>query len=110
MLLVAVAFALWMRFEWRASRLGNRTQRPVPTLNERLLRYPLLWYVAFTAVLLAAGSLTTVYGRTVLADMQLLGMPATRWVSYYAVYESLVHFYADGFLWKMRRGPVRANI
>ena len=110
-----VAFAFshafeYMVFVWAYQRRAYRVQKQPLTLNQRLLQRPLLWYVAFSAVLLAVGILSTWYGRTLLIEMNFLGLTVTGWIFYYAVYESLIHFYMDGFLWKMRKANVRANI
>lgn len=100
----------YMVFVWAYQRRAYRVRKDPPTVMQRLLQRPISWYIAFSAVLLTVGALSTVYGRTLLADLDLLGLPATRWLFYYAVYESLIHFYTDGFLWKMRKAQVRANI
>ncbi len=42
--------------------------------------------------------------------LEFFGITGAMWFFYYAVYESLVHFYMDGFLWKMRSPAVRENI
>jgi len=39
-----------------------------------------------------------------------LGIFGVVWAFYWSVYQSLVHFYYDGFLWKMRMPWVQANI
>ena len=110
-----IAFAFshafeYMVFVWAYQRRAYRVQKERPTIMQRLLQHPVRWYVAFSAVLLAVGAGSTWYGRTLLMDMQFLGLIATGWIFYYAVYESLIHFYMDGFLWKMRKAQVRANI
>ncbi len=110
-----IAFAFshafeYMVFVWAYQRRAYRVQKERPTIMQRLLQHPVRWYVAFSAVLLAVGAGSTWYGRTLLMDMQFLGLTATGWIFYYAVYESLIHFYMDGFLWKMRKAQVRANI
>jgi hypothetical protein len=63
----------------------------------------------FTAI----GILQVLGGRTILTDAEppeFFGITLRGWILYYAVYQSLVHFYLDGFLWKMRQPEVRANI
>ncbi len=40
----------------------------------------------------------------------MLGYRTAKWLSYWGIYQSMVHFYFDGFLWKMRLSSVRANL
>jgi hypothetical protein len=95
---------------WAYQRRAYRVHKEPPPLMQRLLKHPVLWYAAFSAVLLFIGGYSTWYGRTTMMQLQFLGITATGWIFYYAVYESLIHFYMDGFLWKMRKAAVRANI
>jgi hypothetical protein len=103
----------YMTFVWAFQR--RRYQRPEShhSLMARILRYPTTWYVPFIAVFVAAGILQVLWGRVILTTTKpivFFGLAGRRWVLYYAVYQSLVHFYMDGFLWKMRRPEVRGNI
>ena len=41
--------------------------------------------------------------------LPLVALPVL-WLLYWGIYQSMVHFYFDGFLWKMRKKSVRANI
>ena len=57
--------------------------------------------------------LTRFYGYLIWQDEEnpvVLGTTIERWAFYWSVYQSLAHFYYDGFLWKMRRPTVRANL
>ena len=84
--------------------------RPQPSLMQRLLHYPRAWYVTFTAFFVAAGIAQILWGQAIMKGVkpvEFFGMTGAMWLFYYAVYESLVHFYMDGFLWKMRRPAVR---
>ncbi|HKD68369.1 MAG TPA: hypothetical protein VKB84_16095 [Candidatus Binataceae bacterium] len=103
----------YMVFVWAFQRRRYCRPQPAPTVIERLIRYPKAWYLCFTLLFAAVGFITTVWGRLIMKDARpivLFGMAGSLWVFYYAVYESLVHFYMDGFLWKMRSPEVRANI
>ncbi len=80
---------------------------------ERLLQHPRTWYICFIAVFAALGMLQASWGTIIMKSsrpLELFGLTGAMWLFYYAVYESLVHFYMDGFLWKMRRADVRDNI
>jgi hypothetical protein len=113
-----VAFAFshaveYMVFVWAFQRRRYYLARPVPSVMKRLLGYPKTWYVAFTAIFFAAGTIQALWGTSIIPapnPIAFLGMTGASWFFYYAVYESLVHFYMDGFLWKMRRPEVRENI
>ena len=76
---------------------------------QRLLQFPRAWYVSFTAILVVLGVLQAVYIDD-LNEIPFAWMTVGRWFFYYTVYESLVHFYMDGFLWKMRRPEVSGYV
>jgi hypothetical protein len=109
----------YMVFVWafqrkRYAEKPDDQREPQPaSLMSRLLEHPWLFYGIFTAGLAAVAMVKAVWGRWIfvgLPPVTVLGMTGMRWFRYYAVFESLVHFYTDGFLWKMRRPEVRANI
>jgi hypothetical protein len=103
----------YMTFVWAFQRRRYRRPQSQHCLMARLLRCPTTWYTAFIVVFIAAGILQVLWGRTILTTtkpIMFLGLAGRSWVLYYAVYQSLVHFYMDGFLWKMRRPEVRGNI
>ena len=35
---------------------------------------------------------------------------AAQWIFWWAIYQSMMHFYFDGFLWKMRKPTLRHNL
>jgi len=103
----------YMVFVWAFQRRRYSRPQPAPSLMERLLRYPKTWYLCFTAIFAALGIIQVLWGESIAKGarpIELFGMTGGMWLFYYAVYESLVHFHMDGFLWKMRRPDVRANI
>jgi hypothetical protein len=103
----------YMVFVWAFQRRRYCRPRPEPSLMERLLRHPRTWYLCFTAIFAAIGITQILWGESIAKGarpLELFGMTGGMWLFYYAVYESLVHFHLDGFLWKMRRPDVRANI
>ena len=80
---------------------------------QRLLQHPKTWYALLISTFATIGILQVLGGRTILTDakpIDFFGITLRGWILYYAVYQSLVHFYLDGFLWKMRKPEVRANI
>ena len=113
-----IAFAFshaveYMVFVWAFQRRRYSRPQPAPSLMERLLRYPRSWYLGFTLFFAAIGITQTMWGHSIMKGarpIEFFGLTGASWLFYYAVYESLVHFYADGFLWKMHRPDVRQNI
>ncbi len=103
----------YMTFVWAFQRRRYRRPRPKPCPMETLLRHSTIWYTLLVVIFTTAGVLQVLWGRKFLTDAQpivFFGITARMWILYYAVYQSLVHFYTDGFLWKMRRPEVRDNI
>jgi hypothetical protein len=100
-------------FVWAFQR--KRYQHPLahePTLG-RLLRRPVLFYLGMVALFAVAFLLLKYWGRFIMPDAarpELLGYRTAYWLGFWGVYQSMVHFYFDGFLWKMRLPSVRANI
>jgi hypothetical protein len=79
----------------------------------RLLRRPLLFYFGMIALFGVALLLLKYWGRWIFpaADRpELLGYRTGYWLGFWGIYQSMAHFYFDGFLWKMRLPSVRANI
>jgi hypothetical protein len=115
---VFIAFAFshaveYMVFVWAFQRRFYYRPRPVPPLMQRLLSHPKTWYLSFTAIFAIVGTAEILISNGVITGLPSIsfgGMTLAAWFFYYAVYESLVHFYMDGFLWKMRRPEVRQNI
>lgn len=113
-----IAFAFshaveYMVFVWGFQRRRYHRSRPEPSLMQRLLHYPKAWYIGFTSIFVAAGIVQILWGQAFMKGarpLEFFGITGAMWFFYYAVYESLVHFYMDGFLWKMRSPAVRENI
>jgi hypothetical protein len=103
----------YMAFVWAFQRRRYRRAQFEHCLMAHLLRYTTIWYTLFIIIFATAGILQVLWGRTILTTtkpIMIFGLTGRTWVLYYAVYQSLVHFYMDGFLWKMRRLEVRGNI
>jgi len=79
---------------------------------QRVLAWPVLAYAGF---ILAVGGFFfwtdfgKHYGLPVLAT-PFLGVKFSTWVTSWAIWEALFHYYQDGFMWKMRLPSVRASI
>ena len=69
-------------------------------------RYPLL-------DMRSQGSWPGLYGRyffTEATSFRIAGVTTRKWIFFWGVYQSMVHFYFDGFLWKMRLPIYRKSI
>ena len=103
----------YITFVWAFQRRRYRRPQARPSLMQRLLHHPKIWYVLLITTFASIGILQVLGGRTILTHVEppdFFGITLRGWILYYAVYQSLVHFYLDGFLWKMRKPEVRANI
>lgn len=100
-------------FVWAFQR--KRYQQPLahdPLLG-RLLRRPVWFYLGMVVLFAGAFLLLKYWGRYIAPEAarpELFGYRTAYWVGFWGVYQSMVHFYFDGFLWKMRLPSVRANI
>ena len=103
----------YMVFVWAYQRRRYREPLPHRPLIERALRYPLTTYVV-SAILLGGLFIYWKYwGRWVVPSAtqpRLLEFRAMEWVGYWTIFQSMVHFYYDGFLWKMRLPSVRQTV
>jgi hypothetical protein len=103
----------YITFVWAFQRRRYRRAQAEPSLMQRLLQHPKTWYALLITTFATIGILQVLGGRAIFTDAKpvaFLGITLRGWILYYAVYQSLVHFYLDGFLWKMRKAEVRANI
>lgn len=117
---VYLAFAFshaieYMVFVWAFQRRRYREPSPDAPLLGELLRRPLLAYGGFILSLGAAFVLLKYWGRHIHPLPQaerpaLFGHSLATWVSFWTAYQSLLHFYMDGFLWKIRRPALRASL
>ena len=105
----------YMVFIWAFQKrryAAEPAQTQAPGLA-RLLRHPMAFYLGSTAVLAAALFYVRYQPRFSealprLADLG--GESPMEWVRWYTIYQGILHFYYDGFLWKMRRPEVRAQM
>jgi hypothetical protein len=100
-------------FVWAFQR--RRYQGPLehrPLLG-RMLRHPAAFYVGLILLFGVGILLLKVWGKWIFTDQprpEVLGHRTAYWLGFWGVYQSMVHFYFDGFLWKMRLPSVRANL
>lgn len=115
---VYLAFAFshaveYMVFVWAFQR--RRYSEPLPhrPLLGRLLRRPWLTYPALVVGIGGGYFVLRYFGQYIAPHrdpITIAGTSAARWVFFWGVYQSLMHFYYDGFLWRMRLPQVRGSI
>ncbi len=114
---VALAFGLSHTFEyfvfvWAWQRRKYAVPEPRPSLMGRLMRRPALAVYGFMIVAAFFWYAGDAWGRDWGRGFvpRPLGLTPMQWLTALAPYLAMSHFYVDGFLWKMRKPSVRANI
>ncbi len=115
---VALAFAFshaveYMVFVWAYQRRRYHEPLPHDPLLGRVLRHSWWAYGLFTVATAGLYLCFRFWGFYIFPEAPrptLLGVPAERWTFYWALYQSMMHFYYDGFLWKMRLPSVQKNL
>jgi hypothetical protein len=115
---VYLAFAFshgleYMVFVWAYQRRRYSQPRSPQPRMARLLEHPALAYSTYTLALAAIYVLFRDW-----QDFSLWKVPSIRigemklgvWVFYWGVFQSLLHFYFDGFLWKTREPEMRKSL
>jgi hypothetical protein len=103
----------YMVFVWAFQR--RRYARPLahrPLLG-RLLRRSFASYALFVLLLAGLYYFAAFHGRYFFREsgsLQIAGVSARRWIFYWGIFQSMVHFYFDGFLWKLRLPIYRESI
>ena len=103
----------YMVFVWAYQRKRYQNQLPHNPPLGRVLGRPLLAYATFTLGLGATFLYFKYYGRFIVPDAatpKAFGMRTSTIIVYWSVYQSMVHFYWDGFMWKMRLASLRAHL
>jgi hypothetical protein len=102
----------YMVFVWAYQRRRYAAPLAHRPLIQRLIQWPVLWYGGFVLAF-ALGYLwldyADEYGVTA-EPVKLFGVRGASLLFYWTIWHSMVHFYFDGFLWKMRLPQVRANV
>jgi hypothetical protein len=101
-------------FVWAFQRRCYQGPRARRSWLGRLHAHPWRIYPAFGLGLAALYVLLENWGAsrnpTALPRVEIAGAQIGLWVFYWTVYQSLLHFYYDGFLWKARRPEYRASL
>jgi len=115
---VYLAFAFshgleYMVFVWAYQRRRYAEPRSPEPLMARVLVHPWLAYSTYTFALAAIYVLLRNWDEfsiwqlpTLRVGKQTIGA----WIFYWGVFQSLLHFYFDGFLWKTRRPEMRRSL
>jgi hypothetical protein len=101
----------YMTFIWAFQRRRYGTPRGTAPILEHLTQHPLLYFGTASAILLAV----FIVGRFVLVHgvqevPYAFGYPIPYWIFWYSILQAIIHFYYDGFLWKLRRPELARSI
>jgi hypothetical protein len=115
---VYLAFAFshgleYMVFVWAYQRRRYAEPRSPQPVMARLLEHPWLTYSTYTLALAAAYVLLQQWEGFSLwevPNIRVGEMKLGAWIFYWGVFQSILHFYFDGFLWKTRRPEVRKSL
>ena len=104
----------YMVFVWgfQKRRYGGAPLAHDPLIG-RILRHPWVFYLGFTGILCGLAVYLGFWGALVSPASErpmFFGIPGWRWLVAWTVYQSLMHFYFDGFLWKMRDPKLREHL
>ena len=115
---VYLAFAFshgleYMVFVWAYQRRRYSEPRSPQPVMARLLEHPWLTYSTYTLALAATYILLQQWeGLSFweVPNIRVGEMKLGAWIFYWGVFQSLLHFYFDGFLWKTRRPEMRKSL
>jgi hypothetical protein len=115
---VYLAFAFshgleYMVFVWAYQRRRYAEPRSPQPILARLLEHPWLTYASYTLLLAAIYILLQDwegFSLWQLPHVRVANMKLGAWIFYWGVFQSLLHFYFDGFLWKTRRPEMRLSL
>lgn len=102
---VAISFGIshtieYFVFVWGWQKRTQAYRRPAITVFGLAVGMALFWYLG------------NAWGRDFGGGKMptLAGLSSSEWLAVVSPYLAMTHFYFDGFLWKMRKPSVRANI
>jgi len=101
----------YMTFIWAFQRRRYATSGGTAPILEHITQRPVLYFGTGVVVLLTlfiGGRYVLVYG---VQEMPVaFGHPIPVWIFWYSIMQALIHFYYDGFLWKLRRPELAQSI
>jgi hypothetical protein len=115
---VYLAFAFshgleYMVFVWAYQRRRYAEPRSPQPVMARVLEHPWLAYSSYTLALAAIYVLFRNwegFSISQLPKVRVGKLTLGAWIFYWGVFQSLLHFYFDGFLWKTRRPEMRRSL
>jgi hypothetical protein len=111
-----VAFAAthcieYLTFLWALQRQRYPAYDPQAPILSSVIQWPVLYYggiVVFVAAVSFLARYAAHYFPASASSFYLLGHPLYTWAYWYSIMQAFLHFYYDGFLWKMRPELVRS--
>ncbi len=103
----------YMVFVWAFQRRRYREPLQHKPFIERFLRWPFTVYVLTAIALGLVFTYMKYYGRWLSPEQpmpSIFDVTTYELIGFWTVYQSMVHFYFDGFLWKMRSPTIRATV
>ena len=103
----------YMVFVWAFQRRRYREPLQHKPMIQRFLRWPITVYVLSAVALGLVFTYMKYYGRWIWPEQpmpEILDVTTYELIGFWTVYQSMVHFYFDGFLWKMRSPTIRATV
>jgi hypothetical protein len=103
----------YMVFVWAYQRRRYAVDRTPQPWMARILEYPWIAYPLYTLTLAAAYILFQNWKAFEIWDFpnkRFALMKVAQWVFYWGVFQSMLHFYYDGFLWKTRSKTFRESL
>jgi len=100
-------------FVWAYQRKRYAVPSDRPSLMKRMLTHPAPYYGGFLVVFGGVYVIMKYWGVRIAPGGERLdfaGISGAHWIYYWGIAQSMIHFYYDGFLWKMRSAETRANV
>ena len=101
----------YMTFLWAFQRQRFPGQSSEAPLLSRMLQWPVLYYggvALFVGAVFFVARYSSFYFGIAPDSLALFGVPLYSWAFWYSIVQAFLHFYYDGFLWKMRPELTRA--
>ncbi len=102
----------YLTFLWALQRQRYPQLDPQAPILSRVIQWPVLYYGGIALAVGAVAFLARYGGHyfptSAMASLTLYGYPLYTWAFWYSIMQAFLHFYYDGFLWKMKPELVRA--
>ncbi len=101
----------YMVFIWAFQRRRYAKPGTSSPILEQMTRRPLLYFgtgALLLTTIFVFGRFVARYGMDEIP--MVAGVPVPLWLFWYSIVQALIHFYYDGFLWKLRRPELARSI